>query len=98
MVSLRDDLNYYTVKLYEPNCRGRRPRRPAYARKRELGAASRCNVYRGHRWFIIKMIGIKFVPTSEWQVLHRTEECAERTWDRVSGAPLVPLALEVFEC
>ena len=55
-------------------------------RERELGAASRCNVERGHRWFIIKMTGIKFVPTSEWQVLHRTEECAERTWERGQGA------------
>ena len=36
------------------------------------------------------MTGIKFVPTSEWQVLHRTEECAERTWDRGTGASLVP--------
>ena len=62
-----------------------------YARKREQGAASRCNVERGHRWFIIKITGIKFVPTSEWQVLHRTEECAERTWERDSGAPLVPV-------
>ena len=68
------------------------------ARKRELGAASRCNVERGHRWFIIKMTGIKIVPTSEWQVLHRTEECAERTWDRVSGAPLVPKKNLVIIC
>ena len=42
-----------------------------------------------HLYIAFLMTGIKFVPTSEWQVLHRTEECAERTWDRVSGAPLV---------
>ncbi|MBQ4535013.1 MAG: hypothetical protein IJA18_07410 [Ruminococcus sp.] len=32
------------------------------------------------------MTGIKFVPTSEWQVQQRTEECAERTWEREQGA------------
>ncbi|MBR6622835.1 MAG: hypothetical protein IKK91_02890 [Ruminococcus sp.] len=42
------------------------------------------------------MIGIKFVPTSEWQVLHRTEECAERTWERGTGAPLVPVQRHAF--
>ncbi|MBO5319961.1 MAG: hypothetical protein J6B01_09185 [Ruminococcus sp.] len=32
------------------------------------------------------MIDIKFVPTSEWRVSLRTEECAERTWEREQGA------------
>ncbi|MBQ4534332.1 MAG: hypothetical protein IJA18_03955 [Ruminococcus sp.] len=32
------------------------------------------------------MYGIKFVPTSEWQVQRRTEECAERTWEREQSA------------
>ncbi len=40
-----------------------------------------------------KMFGIKFVPTSERRVSLRTEECAERTWERGTGAPLVPLDL-----
>mgnify|MGYP003501871573 CR=1 FL=1 len=47
-----------------------------YARKREQGAASRNK----------KMIDIKFVPTSEMRVSLRTEECAERTWEREQGA------------
>ena len=37
------------------------------------------------------MTGIKFVPTSEMRVSLRTEECAERIWERGSGAPLVPV-------
>ncbi|MBQ4533797.1 MAG: hypothetical protein IJA18_01215 [Ruminococcus sp.] len=36
------------------------------------------------------MFCIKFVSMSEWRVQHRTEECAERTWERETGAPLVP--------
>jgi len=44
----------------------------------------------------LKMIGIKFVPTSEWRVQHRTEECAERTWERETGAPLVPVQRYAF--
>ncbi|MBR6623223.1 MAG: hypothetical protein IKK91_04910 [Ruminococcus sp.] len=32
------------------------------------------------------MFGIKFVPTSERRVSLRTEECAERTWEREQGA------------
>ncbi len=51
-----------------------------------------------HLYIAFLMTGIKFVPTSEWQVLHRTEECAERTWDRVSGAPLVPKKNLVIIC
>ena len=55
------------------------------------GAASRChgnvNMVQRHA---VKMTGIKFVPTSEWRVQCRTEECAERTWERGTGAPLVP--------
>jgi len=45
----------------------------------------------------VKMTGIKFVPTSEWRVSLRIEECAERTWERDSGAPLVSLISIVCE-
>ena len=41
----------------------------------------------------VKMSSIKFVPTSEWRVSLCTEECAERTWERDSGIPLVSAAM-----
>ena len=43
-----------------------------------------------HLYIAFLMTGIKFVHTSDWRVQYRTEECAARTWERVSGAPLVP--------
>ncbi len=51
-------------------------------------APVRCAV--PYNW-LFEMFCIKFVPTSEWRVQLRTEECAERTWERGTGAPLVPV-------
>ena len=48
-----------------------------------------------YNW-LFEMFCIKFVPTSEWRVQLRTEECAERTWERDSGAPLVPQTLLII--
>ena len=38
-----------------------------------------------YNW-LFEMFCIKFVPTSEMRVSLRTEECAERTWEREQGA------------
>ena len=51
-----------------------------------------------HLYIAFLMTGIKFVPTSERRVSFRTEECAERTWERDSGAPLVPVQRHAALC
>ncbi len=43
-----------------------------------------------YNW-LFEMFCIKFVPTSEMRVQFRTEEYAERTWERGTAAPLVPI-------